>query len=251
MFETIEDVITFCDKNVPNKYRTVYEAFEKNASDNISLRTSFESIHGFGEPAFSWNWKLLVDSMPPSFTFVEIGVFKGRIVSQVGMIANESNKSATIVGITPLSTVGDKYSDYPICDYSSEIRNNFIKFNNTADNLIIIPTISQDEDTIDKVSKIGGIDILFIDGCHNYDVVCKDIMRYVPHIKPGGYLVMDDASSMLPDSHGWFLGHHDVACAVRDCLDSNKSLKHLYAVGHNRVWLKTLTPKLDAKSTEF
>ena len=238
MFETIEDVVRFCDMNISNKYRTVYEVFEKNATNNPSLKTSFESIIGFGEPAFSWNWKLLVDRMPTSFTFVEIGVFKGRILSQVAMLANESNKVANIVGITPLSTTGDKYSDYPVCDYRSEIHNNFMKFNKTDENLRIIPTISQDENTINEISKIGGIDILFIDGCHNYEVVCQDIIRYVPFIKPGGHLVIDDASSMLPGSYGIFLGHHDVACAVRDYVESNTSLRHLYAVGHNRVWLK-------------
>ncbi len=42
---------------------------------------------GFGYRAFHWLWKLLVDAMPNRFRFLEIGVYKGQVISLVGLLA--------------------------------------------------------------------------------------------------------------------------------------------------------------------
>ena len=81
-------------------------------------------------------------------------------------------------------------------------------------------------------------DIIFIDGCHDYENVCLDINNYSEMLKPGGYLVLDDASLFLHNAFGIFLGHPDVGKAIIDNLDNNNKFIHLYAVGHNRVWRK-------------
>lgn len=35
-----------------------------------------------------------------------------------------------------------------------------------------------------------------------------------------------------------FIGHHDVSLAVIQHLETKNNFKHIYAVGHNRVWKK-------------
>ncbi len=65
-----------------------------------------------------------------------------------------------------------------------------------------------------------------------------DIANYVPMLKEGGLLVMDDASLFLESPAGQFHGHPDVGKAIKDSLDIRPDLQHIYAVGHNRVWRK-------------
>jgi hypothetical protein len=57
-------------------------------------------------------------------------------------------------------------------------------------------------------------------------------------LKVGGYLVLDDASSLLKGAYGQFLGHADVARAIQTVLDKDDRYLHVYAVGHNRMWKK-------------
>ncbi len=56
-----------------------------------------------------------------------------------------------------------------------------------------------------KIEFENGIDILYIDGAHDTVSVMRDIMLYVPHVKPGGAVLFDD------------FGHPDVRQAVEAC----------------------------------
>jgi hypothetical protein len=51
-------------------------------------------------------------------------------------------------------------------------------------------------------------------------------------------IYLDDASLYIDNPYGIFLGHPDVGRAINDTLDTVNNLKHLYAVGHNRIWKK-------------
>jgi hypothetical protein len=234
-FSTINEVILLF-KEDEKKYEIIYKEFEKNANSNTIIKNQFINCDGFGELAFSWNWYLLVNDMPTDFSFLEIGVYKGRVLALIQMLSSVMNKNSTIYGVTPLSTAGDKYSIYLDVEYLNEIKRNFSLSNATFDNTMIIKGFSQDINTINTVNKYKQFNIIFIDGCHDYDIVCKDIDNYLPMLKNGGYLVMDDASLLLENAYGKFLGHMDVAKAIHDKININKNLIHLYAIGHNRIW---------------
>jgi hypothetical protein len=236
MFDTLQEVVDFEISSAKN--RIIYETFERNVLTNPLLYASFIYSDGFGEVAFSWNWKLLVDDMPNHFNFLEIGVYKGRVLSQIGLLTKISNKRSNIYGITPLSTVGDKYSDYVNCDYLNEINANFKRLNGSTDSLTILNGFSQEHRILNIVKDMQQFDIIFIDGCHDYEYVCSDIKNYIPYLKVGGYLVLDDASLYIDNPHGMFLGHPDVGKAINDTIPAFKNIKELYAVGHNRVWKK-------------
>lgn len=236
MFDTLQEVIDF--QISPAKNKIIYETFEKNVISNPYLNSSFVSSDGFGEVAFSWNWKLLVDDMPNHFNFLEIGVYKGRVLSQIGLLTKLANKTSKIYGITPLSTAGDKYCEYVKCSYLNEISVNFKKFNDTTDTLTILNGFSQEQHILNIIKNMEQFNIIYIDGSHNYDDVCNDIKNYIPYLKVGGYLVIDDASLYIDNPHGMFLGHADVGRAINDTIPAFKNIKELYAVGHNRVWKK-------------
>lgn len=237
---SVKEVNLFLKENTNNnlKYKIIYDNFKKNVEENKELKDSFESCNGFGELSFTWSWKILVDSLPDNFKFLEIGVYKGRVLSQVGMLAKNINKKCSILGVTPLSESGDKYSNYEKDNYLEIIQQNFKKLNNTIDNLKIIKGYSQNKDVIERVSKEEKYNMIFIDGSHDYQDVVHDILTYSKLLIIGGYLVMDDASLYLNYSYGQFKGHADVSKACKDYLENNKKFEELYAVGHNRVWIK-------------
>ena len=88
------------------------------------------------------------------------------------------------------------------------------------------------------VKEESPFDMIYIDGSHNYEDVVIDILFCDELLKQNGLLVMDDASSDLSlGKSSVFRGHADVALAIKNSLDTTK-YKHLFACGHNRVWLK-------------
>ena len=238
--ENINEVIEFYKQDIPDKHKTIYECFTESLNNNPTLLNQYNSTPGFGEIAFSWNWYLLVKDMPENFKFLEIGVYKGRILALIKLLSNIEffHKNVEIYGVTPLNIATDKYSTYEECDYLKCIKQSYSKFNLNFDTTTIIKGFSQEESIIKKTKELN-YDIIFIDGCHDYEVVCLDIKNYREMVNINGYLVLDDASSLLENSYGIFLGHYEVGKAIQDVLEKDPRFIHLYAVGHNRVWKRT------------
>lgn len=238
--QNLNEVINFYKNMNKDTHKQIYNIFKFNVENynNGILRKQFENSEGFGELPFSWNWYLLVNNMSSNFKFLEIGVYKGRILSLIQLLSKLLNKNVKIWGITPLSNAGDKFSQYGNENYLNSIEKSFYNSNVSVENTKIIQGFSQNDDVINKAKENMSYDIIFIDGCHDYEIVCLDIINYSKMLKSGGYLVLDDASSFLSDPFGSFLGHVDVGKAIIDNLDNNPDFIHLYAVGHNRVWCK-------------
>lgn len=242
MFKTLYDVERAYAGGISTteRHRIIHQEFERaSAAVHPTLLSRYQAAPGFGEDAFFWNWHLLVQAMPAEFKMLEIGVYKGRVIAVVDALATAAGKSATVTGLTPLSgAAADKYSTYDDVNYGEAILNTFDTLGADKNHLNIIKGFSTDAAAITTAQNLGPYDILFIDGCHDYPVVCHDIRTFSKMVKPGGYLVMDDASSLLEQPYGQFLGHMDVGLAVRACLDEAPEWTHLFAVGHNRVWRK-------------
>ncbi len=238
MFQNIEEVIDFYKKENEDKNKIIYNEFEKNIKMYPNLVNHFHKVPGYGELSFSWNWYLIIKSINNNFKFLEVGVYKGRVLSTISLLSQIHNKSCKIIGVTPLDNIGDKYSKYSKDDYYEAIKNNFKISNLSMDNVEIIKGLSQDINVLDKLQNMDKFDIIFIDGSHDYEIVCEDIKKYTEFLKVGGYFVMDDSSLYIKNPAGIFKGHPDVSKAVIDILDKDKRFNELYACGHNRVWQK-------------
>lgn len=238
MFDTIEEVIDFYKKNMYDKNHIIYNEFKKNVSNNLIFNYHFTYTQGYGELPFSWNWNLIIKNMGNNFNFLEVGVYKGRILSLIKLLSNIHKKECKIVGVTPLDNIGDKYSNYDNDDYYNAIRNGFYNLKLSMENVSIIKGLSQDTDVLEKLKNMEMFDIIFIDGSHDYEIVCKDIINYIYFLKDGGYFIMDDSSLYIENPGGDFKGHPDVGKAVIDVLDKDNRMCELYACGHNRVWKK-------------
>jgi hypothetical protein len=220
--ENLNEIIEFYKEENTNKHKIIYDCFTDNVNRNSILLNQYNRTPGFGEVAFSWNWYLLIKDMPESFRFLKIGVFKGKVLALIKLISDTFSKNVEIYGIAPNANC---------------IKESYEKCNLNFDTTVIIDGLSQDPDVIIKAQELV-YDIIFIDGCHDYEVVCSDIKNYSEMLKLNGYLVLGDASSLLQNSYGIFLGNCDVGNAIIDILEKDSRFIHLYAVGHNRVWKK-------------
>ena len=222
----------------------IYDYFSQKVYDNLLLNKHTEVVGrynlGYGEPAFRYLWAIVFSQMKNNGKFLEIGVFKGSILSLSRLIFKELIISANTYGVTPLYNTGDKYSVYTHDDYGAGISFLYSLLEIPMDNTFIIEGVSTDSDIKKLVIDNGPYDVLYIDGGHDYETVINDIELSTKILKKDGILVMDDASSMLnlPKNHKGFNGHAEVAMAIRDKIDSNDTYIHLFACGHNRVWRK-------------
>jgi len=188
---------------------------------------------GFGERCFLWMWKRIVDEMPEEFTFLEIGVFRGQILAIVEYLADKAEKDATRYGITPLDTSDGHWES----DYAADINRVHEEFK-IMKGYQILKGSSTDPAIIATAGKIRGVDVLYIDGGHAYDVVRSDIENYAPLVKPGGYLVIDDCNNRLDMPDGYFRGIESVSKAVDEVFPpftKNDDWEYIGSVVHNRI----------------
>jgi hypothetical protein len=195
---------------------------------------------GYGEKPFMYLWAMVFSQIPIGGKFLEIGVFKGSILTMSQLMSKELDLNISTFGLTPLNNTGDKYSKYDTDNYEYAISLFYHLSGLTMDNTSIIEGLSTDPIVKQSAIDNGPYDIVYIDGGHDYNTVVNDIELSEKILKPGGILVMDDASSLLnlSPNHEGFTGHLDVGVAIRDRIDTKNIYKHLFACGHNRVWIK-------------
>lgn len=242
---TIDGVIQYYE-DIPDKHTAIWLGFKRLVNAYPQLKNHRDWIvqndFGYGNRAFHWMWYLITQELPLEFKFLEIGVFKGQLISLMSMLNRHHRKNGQIYGITPLTNAGDKYSKHPDVDYEDHIQRIYQQFGLDASDLGIIQGFSNDPDIIETAQELGPFDVVFVDGCHDYEVVVSDITHYGNMLKVGGLMVIDDASSYLNIPKGlirmdWF-GLEDVSNAARDTIEKDERFQHLFAVGHNRVWKK-------------
>jgi predicted O-methyltransferase YrrM len=134
---------------------------------------------------------------------VEIGVFKGASLMYFAE-ALEITKGK-VIGIDPYS-IGTLKNEIPDKSLNSYIYDVLFKDQIVLDNLYdgVLKVINENElnNTVSLVRSKSedyhnnlekeSIDILHIDGNHDEEYVTKDILLYLPLIKNGGYIIMDD-----------------------------------------------------------
>jgi SAM-dependent methyltransferase len=228
-------------QDTPREHQRRVERFTANVNATPALKAHRDfveqHVYGFGERSFLWMWKLLVDEMPENFKFLEIGVFKGQILSLIRLLS----ASAQIYGITPLSTTSGpkgQFPKFPEGDYRQHIQDLHTHFGQPMPTLIVGE--STQPDIIAQAESLAPFDVIYIDGGHEYEVVVSDLLHYARLVRPGGFLVVDDCSNFLRLYWGAFPGIMPVSQAVRDVIEPAREWKHLLAVMHNRIWQRVI-----------
>ena len=193
------------------------------------------NIFGFGERCFLWMWNDIVARMPQEFTFMEIGVFRGQILALVKLLADRQGKKVRRIGITPLDTTDGHWES----DYEADIKKLHDTFNIANDYELI--TLDSTNPVAINLASQNPPDVLYIDGGHTYEVVKSDLTNYIPILKVGGTLVIDDCNNAIPMPWGYFQGIQSVSLAVDEVLPregSTEYWKHELNLVHNRVLTK-------------
>ena len=238
------DALTRFYKDEPEIHSFIWTRMKQlvNATPELKNHRDFVVNYnwGYGNRAFHWMWNLLVQQAPRNFRFLEIGVFKGQTISLVSLLNKMMRKDGQVFAITPLNTSGDKYATHPDVDYEEAIATIYGQFGLDASDLTVIEGYSNHDDVILTTRQSAPYDLVFIDGCHDYDVVVEDLTNYGDMVSIGGYLVVDDASNYLniPDNliRANWKGLEDVSRATRDVIEKDERFTEVFAVGHNRIF---------------
>lgn len=212
---------------------------------------------GFGDPAFHALWRGLLAVAHHRFVHVnalEIGVFKGQVISLWALLARHYGWPVSVHAISPLAgqpmpPLGfwrsllyrlnphfrervDSGDFYPQADYLEIVRQHFAAHGLSFEKVRLVRGYSTAPEVRAAVAN-ERFEILYIDGDHTYAGALADIEHYAPKIVPGGWLVMDDAAHGLPGTTFW-KGYETVA---RACLRLPElGFTNVINVGHNRVF---------------
>ena len=212
---------------------------------------------GYGDPAFHAMWLNLLEAAHLRFGHVEaleIGVFKGQVISLWALLARHYNWPVHIHAISPLAgqpmpkqgvwrsllyRLSPRFRErvdsgdfYPEEDYRQIVRDHFSTYGLSVDAVRLVRGYSTAPDVRSAVAA-NRFELIYIDGDHTYAGAMADIEHYAPKIVPGGWLVMDDAAYGLPGTSFW-KGYETVA---RACLRlPDLGFDNVLNVGHNRVF---------------
>lgn len=262
-FKLMTNLKEYIDKydNTEDNNNQLYKEFTKNTNEVDYLKKHRDYIEnenlGFGERAFQFMWyTILLDLAKKNkkIDALEIGVFKGQIISLWALIASKEKINICINGITPLKgnpkpknklflRIKQLFSKKTLEDlkfgnfYENEnfemiIKNLFDEFDLEFDKINLCKGLSTDKNILETFES-KKFDIIYIDGDHSFEGTKFDIENYSNLINMGGYLVMDDSACNIPGSVYW-KGHQSVSDA---CEFINKeTFRNILNIGHNRIY---------------
>jgi len=218
-------------------YRYMHHYHLHSTPENIVEHRNYfkQEQRGFGEDALHSMWIKIFSAYKPKLA-LEIGVYRGQIITLWGLICRMQNFECEIHGISPFSPANDTVSEYlQDLDYYQDVLNSFNNFNLTPATLIT--AFSNDPIGIAYI-KSKNWDLIYIDGNHDYEVVFNDYKISKDALSLGGILVLDDSSlytEFNPPKFA-FAGHPGPSRIVRDF--AMKEMKFIGGVGHNNIFMK-------------
>ncbi|MGC4072649.1 MAG: class I SAM-dependent methyltransferase [Nibricoccus sp.] len=216
-----------------------------------------ENKLGFGDPAFHAMWASLLAAAARRFGSVralEIGVFKGQVISLWSLLARERSLDIEVSALGPLAgqpaprlTLVNKIryrldrrfreqinnaNFYANEDYPAILRAHFAHHSLNFDDIRLYRGFSNDPQILTDLNK-AEFHIVYVDGDHSYEGALHDFKVFAAKIPLGGWLVADDAGCDLPGTAFW-KGHEAVSRAVQ--IMPSLGFKNILNVGHNRIF---------------
>lgn len=251
-------------ENTSEKNDKIYKQFEEETWSDALLARHRKHVEtenlGFGDAAFHAMWARLTDLAVRRHKHVrllEIGVFKGQVISLWALLAKVYFWPLEISCITPLKgnpqpktkiiqrikTIFDKtYREevesgnfYENEDYEQIIRLHFHQHKINFDDVKVYQGYSTDKKVLDQI-KAKKFEIIYVDGDHTFEGAAHDFKTFAPMVSLGGWLVADDAGFGLPGTSFW-KGHEAVSRAAE--ILPSLGFRNILNVGHNRIFEKT------------
>jgi predicted O-methyltransferase YrrM len=134
----------------------------------------------------------LLDATPDGGTFVELGCYKGKSTSFIGVEINKQKRDINFFAIDSFegATNSTDLNEVKAYEGISEIEEsytyNIAKIGNK------IKTIVSLSHEAAQYFDANSVDVIFIDAGHSYDAVIKDIKAWLPKMKPNGIMAGHD-----------------------------------------------------------
>jgi hypothetical protein len=153
-------------------YEYMYNYFNFKLSAELKEHRNYFQLNNrsYGEDPFHAMWKIIFEEYKPK-KMLEIGVYRGQILTLWGILARNNNINPEIYGISPFNNSGDSVSKYIEIDYLTDVKINH-KYFNLKDSEYI-KNYSNDNYAISVINKIEW-DLIYIDGSHDYEIVLQD-----------------------------------------------------------------------------
>jgi predicted O-methyltransferase YrrM len=220
-----------------NLHAYMHHYFHHLAQDYLRRHRNYfvQERRGFGEDAFHALWFLLMREFRPH-RCLEIGVYRGQIISLWRLLAEKLGFAVEVHGISPFTAVDDEVSLYPQdVDYEQDVIANHDAFGLHRPTLL--RALSTDPAAREYVTSRAW-DLVYIDGSHDYEVALSDYILCRDHLSDRGLLVMDD-SSLYSDFRApkfSFAGHPGPSRIVQE--RAMHELSFLAGVGHNNIFAR-------------
>lgn len=218
-------------------YRRAFQDFHRTIPKELRAHRAYYAIdrRGFGEDAFHTMWWRLVRKFRPE-SFLEIGVYRGQVVSLIALLAKLEGIRCDVTGISPFSSAGDSVSQYRNdLDYLQDTLSHF-KHHGLPEPALT-NAYSTDPEALAVIASRKW-DMIYIDGNHDYDVVVKDWEACSNAVKSGGIIVLDDSGLTTAYQPPPFstAGHPGPSRLASEIVPVH--FKEILQVGHNRVFQK-------------
>lgn len=224
-------------KQPTDYYLRLYQVFHRELPVELGAHRDYfrQEKRGFGEDAFHVMWRLLFDRFRPR-RFLEIGVYRGQVLSLVSLISKLEKHDCEVTGVSPFSPAGDSVSEYLVnLDYMADTLRNFEHFGLPRPTLV--KAYSTDPEAV-KIISSSRWDMIYIDGNHDYDIVLRDWAVCSEALEQGGIVVIDDSGLTSAYKPPIFAtGGHPGPSRLASEIDPGKFVEILQ-VGHNRVFRK-------------
>ena len=220
-----------------NFYLECVRYFDQQLPDKLRSHRAYftHDQRGFGDDAFHVMWFMLFREFKPK-SFLEIGVFRGQVISLVTLNSMLQNFGCEVYGISPFTSAGDSVSTYPLSvEYHEDTLRNYDHFG------LPHPTLLRAYSTDAEALRLIGSkawDMIYIDGNHDYEAVKQDWESCFRSLKTNGIIVLDDAgltTSFQPPVFS-FGGHPGPSRVAHEI--NRAECRELLQVGHNRVFQK-------------
>lgn len=224
---------------------------------------------GFGDRAFHAMWLLVARDLRERFErtrALEIGVFKGQVISLWALLSRELDWPVEITAVSPFrgrrgqdrlwihrlrkllspsyrrdDAVGNLVPDDDFLARCAEV---FAAFGLDFERVRAIRGLSGDPAVRERLAG-ERFELVYVDGDHSFEGARGDLLTYGPAVVPGGYLVVDDAAWDLPGS-SFFKGFEAVARACRVLPDLG--FVNVLNIGHNRIFRRLSPGEPDAEA---
>ena len=205
-----------------------------------------KEFRGFGEDAFHSMWYLLLSEFKPK-NCLEIGVYRGQIISLWSLISKHLNYKIEVSALAPFKSANDRDSKYlENIDYYNDTKRNHDYFNLNQPQYCVEYSTSENAKKFLQSKKW---DLIFIDGSHDYEVVESDFDISLKNLSDDGFIVLDDSSlyfDFQQKKFGGFTGLPGPSKVAKDI--AMKKMQFFGAVGHNNIFCKKGSKNFNKKT---